>query len=350
VYGYSTNKVFIPLFLLVFFMLNRQWVKNNIRIFTKGLVVFLVTISPLVYLNLSQYLAQQGRFNEISIVNYRHLAPLLFVMQYMLFFTYDFFFPSTKELLNLGMIPATFSKIYFFELIFLVLGVFFIYKSRDKKNRDIILAWLLLYPIPAALTAGGVTHVFRANTAIPVFEIIIAYGIIQVIKKVREAAPNIFKKTMIAFSILALMEVTLFLSYFFFKYPLDSAKHFEYGHKDAFRYTESTQISNNGIVITNKSEVPGIIAQNFIFVLVYLDYSPTKFQTLKIEKTETNKDGWLILKSFDKYSFGDVEKEYNKNPNRVFIVREDELTKIPSKKEVYFPNGEIAFRIIYNEQ
>ena len=249
---------------------------------------------------------------------------------------------------NGGGLPVlNFGRIYLFEYLFLFAGILLIIKNRVKPENKILLWWLLIFPIASALTLGGENHAFRSVTALPLFEILIAIALIKTL----DILNRILKKGSVwmvfIFITLFTLNISVIISYYFNTYKKDYAQDYEYGIKEVVDFIKNKNYEK--VIISNESSNQYIISQEFIYVLYYLNYPPQKFQN-NVKGIEIGKGGWIFVKSFNKYHFGDIEEEYKKNSKNLFIVREDELKNIPPKKVIYFPNGEIAFKIIIENE
>src|SRR3989344_839927 len=81
-------------------------------------------------------------------------------------------------------------EMYLFDLPFLVIGVFLLFRKREGYWYLLPL-WFFLGILPAA-TARETPHALRIETVLPVPQILVAYGFVQVLEIV--AKINIFKK------------------------------------------------------------------------------------------------------------------------------------------------------------
>ncbi len=97
---------------------------------------------------------------------------------------------ATERIPDTGMLPIIL-------IFFLPFGLLFLLTNKDRQVSLFVLAWLLLAPIPSALTLGE-PHINRASLMIPALMIISAFGFWQFL--------NLFsrKKTLILGSLCAL--------------------------------------------------------------------------------------------------------------------------------------------------
>lgn len=152
----------------------------------------------------------------------------VFIRNYLSFFTPDFLFLKGDNILrhSTGMVGE------FFPILipFMLYGAFVFFTKADKKLKAIFLVWILVSPVPAAITKDGATYLLRAITMMPFLTYFCAQGIVSSFVFFK----NIYLKIVYGFtiSVIGLYSIYSFLFGYFHVYPALSAAHWEYGFKE----------------------------------------------------------------------------------------------------------------------
>jgi 4-amino-4-deoxy-L-arabinose transferase-like glycosyltransferase len=152
------------------------------------------------------------------------------------------------------------------SLIFLIIGIFFALSRQkiDKINLFFFL-WLLVAPIPAALTRDIVQAIRSMSFSVPLIYFI-SLGIYVVINKYK----NIFIYSLIIFSYFVsfFYYSDLYLNHMIKKSPDD----FLYGYQQSINYLIKNQNKYNQIIMSD------FYGQAYIYYLFYSKYPPQKYQ------------------------------------------------------------------------
>lgn len=249
----------------------------NKRYRLTGLIVFLATIIALVYLVNKQYdflsLASRGmdlaiwrdvntpweidKFRGLSwnsapsifsfnlppeqLANKLFLNRIdanlsIFTKNYLSFFSPDWLFLKGDAILrhSTGMVGA----FYPFLLPFMLYGAFKFFKAADPKTRNLFLVWILVSPVPAAITKDGAGYLLRAVTLLPFLTYFCALGIVDSFSLINKRLKPFY------FILLILIFVYSAWSFFygyFHVYPALSARAYEYGFKELSDFQVSHQ-------------------------------------------------------------------------------------------------------------
>lgn len=152
----------------------------------------------------------------------------VFTKNYLSFFSPDFLFLKGDIVLrhSIGMVGEFFP----FLLPFIIYGAFIFFFNSDKKQKTIFLIWILISPIPAAITKDGATYLLRVITLMPFLTYFSALGIVNSLE--------FFKNKYIKFTygiiigLISVFSIYYFLFGYFHVYPALSAQSWEYGFKD----------------------------------------------------------------------------------------------------------------------
>ncbi len=356
IYTYSVVKLFLPLFLVGYLFVYRKELYQYRKNVLISVAVFLLVALPALKFTISE--SGKERFKDISIFSQknveqkrkdlemsdspaRYLAQLpdigisgiIFAKNYLTFYTPRFLF--SKEWQWVGH-PHL---LYWFELPFILLGVFLLMKQRRPEHK-IILWWFIIYCIPTSLTVPG-TSPHRAINGLPVFQIIAAYGIYHFfgMSVIRERKRLIAVAAM--FIVVVLQSLYSGLHHQFSVYPKKTGEHWQFGFRDAISYTESVKSDYEEVVFSEN------LHNAYALLLFYLKYDPNQYlsnKEMRVHKTPQNI--WLRLHEIDKYKIKDIEDAYRLGGRRLYVVKPWELKNIEPKKIIYYPDGTPAMKII----
>jgi len=235
-------------------------------------------------------------------------------------------------------------ELYLFELPFLFLGLaLFFFQALKKKDKlaRLVLAFIFLTPIPAALTQGGGEHAIRLLAIIPWLQLLIASGIVYFSQNfIRKRGQRIFWLGL--FSV-AFFSLFLFLLNYFDQYPKVSGRWWNFGYREIF--TDVNQVENQyeQIYISSSWE-PSIV-----YTLFYSRFSPQEAQKeLTLSPYRVGKYRFL---SPDiprlKRGEGDQRTLYVLNPAELAIygLELEENPFLVKIKDIPAPDGTEAFVI-----
>ncbi len=177
-----------------------------------------------------------------------------------------------------SQIPNT-GQLYYVDILFLILGILYILKSKDLKLYS-VLALLLLSVIPAAITKEN-PHALRAILMSPILSMISALGIYYFAKSNKFLLWGIIGIYMIFFA--------NYFSKFVTSYNDLSKSSWQYQYKEVFENQKEGCVSDQ-------------YAQPYIFGLYYNKVDPKEF--IKTRELNPVSDwGFSTVKSFGNYTF-----------------------------------------------
>lgn len=314
-YTYNSLRIFLPLLLLAYLFngvikVGRQNIRSFVMIMATALALSLPIIAELknpqgrVRLGTVAIQSQKSFVDGIaSSRGYTTLpAPLprvihnkythylyTFSLNYLKTFSTEFLFLSgsgntQRSVQGLGML-------YLFELPLLVAGLVALAKQRPLVSR-LLIPWLLLAPIPSAITidAPSSVRLFSLLPALVLIESLGAYSLLP------------YLRARLSLRILAALLIVWNIGYFayqlFLVYPVKYSDSWLYGYKQAVQFASLHYAEAQRIYLTAKYGEP------YIFTLFYTQYDPRQFQEGQVAR-EVDPTGWVHVKSFDKYIFSD---------------------------------------------
>lgn len=293
-FGYHFSRLWAGFYfiLFLFFVIKKNLSKSFIFIFVFVVFLFGVTdiafkptrIQNLLFFN---NLGFSLKINELRsedgsrfIYNKLTIGLKDFTNEYLKYFSPQFLVINGDENPRFGY-PGI-SPITSLEYIFIFIGLFFLFKNKEKW-RYLILLMLLFSPLSAALSWAGQSVTRSMFIFIPIF-ILSAYGVI-----------NFVNKKYIIY--LFLVPCFLFLSFYSWDFYLNhypkraiALRSWQAGYKELSNYIKINYNRYDKFYITKKNGQP------YIFLLFYLQYPPDIYQK------ESS------LSSPDEYGFGQVEK------------------------------------------
>lgn len=312
-YTYSTANLFTPLLILLLVLLYK---KEILAVPHKGSVMaFLLFIAlslPIAYQVFFGPAAE--RYGNISIftdeqvvgmVNRKrleaggglletavHNKPIVWgrniAANYTRAFSPQFLFISGDPIFRHSI--QEIGELYWIQLPFLLLGLFLMAKRKDRASK-LWLGWLLLAPIPAALTVDGAHHATRLILMLPPLVVASAVGINGLIEW-----KSYFKKiVLVLVSLVLLVEFGLYLHRYWVHYPRESWRWWHTGYKEAMLFMKEEETGYETVIFNNTYE------PSFIRFLFWWDYPPEEF----LDQFSSDKPKEETLPGFDGFSLAD---------------------------------------------
>ena len=185
-------------------------------------------------------------------------------------------------------------QMYIFDIVFLIGGIFLLIKKREGYFWLIPL-WLLIGIIPAA-TARETPHALRIETTLPTFQIIAAYGFVQIIEILKKRKKGV---SLILLSVL-FINFVYFAHNYFTHYPKDFSAEWQYGYKDSISFVKEVEGNFDFIQVTQT------LGRPYIYYLLYINKTPEYFRENSVVKRDPF--GFVTVERVGKYVF---PKDFN---------------------------------------
>jgi 4-amino-4-deoxy-L-arabinose transferase-like glycosyltransferase len=192
-------------------------------------------------------------------------------------------------------------QLYLWDIPFFTAGLLFLFKKREG-NWWLIPLWLLLAIIPAA-TARETPHALRTEATLPMFQILSAYGLVQIISnfKLRIFDYKLQKSFIVTIFVLLFINVLYFQHDYYTHYPKIYSGEWQYGYQQSIAYAQSQYTNYDTIQVTQS------LGRPYIYYLFFTQTDPKFFrQTAKISRDSF---GFVTVKQFGKYHFVPVDKK-----------------------------------------
>lgn len=349
--SYHSSKVIIPPIALLLLLLYFRELKRDIKYLIPAAVIaslFLIVVifNPRI---LGFARAQQTQIQESDIkktVMFQQTNNITLGTAETVFNHYIAHY-STEYLFTKGdqsprNSERVFGEFYPLDAPFLLIGLLALLLLKSRVTL-IILAWILLAPIPSSL-ANGQPAATRALFMMGSFQLIAALGASSLVKII---PTKILKSALLVIILLVLgYFFKNYLDYYYNVYPKKDVVDWQYGMKQSVEFVKE----HNGygpIFVTD------VRSQPYIFFLYYLKVPLPEFlKTVKYNYfPETEK--FNTVESFDRFYFGGWNRADSPlNPGTLYIVSPSEYGGLRNrdnfdvKKKVTFPDGGDAFFLV----
>lgn len=371
VYTYNSARVFTPLFLFAIFLI----FKGSLLKFRRAIILAVVVFAALMLPLLPYFFSgdRNARFKLVSITDDPGLVPRInenrgnsglpqplprlvhnkisytsfyFVEHYLAHFSPDFLFISGaphKQHHVQGV-----GELYWFQAPFLLLGLYFLFKNKNRF-RWLLITWVLLAFVPVAVTNDSIPHALRTLIAVPFYQVVTAYGIYVAFQLLKKKNPKLQLPVGALLSVVVVVSVWLYLDNYYNVYPKLYSRDWQYGNKQVVEYIKKHQSEYDQIIFTRHFGEP------HMFTLFYLRLDPVKYQNdqglIRFETFD-----WVRVLKFDKYYFPDLGDDgtrftdiVSQNPGKklLFIGKDGDFpNNLPRLQKINFLNGDLAFEIV----
>lgn len=375
-YSYNTAKLFIALLIPILLIVYRQKViSQGIKRLLLVLGIGLLIIAPMGYdilfgkaadrfANISIFTNQEieGLVGESRLVDNNRIAGKLFHNKYLIItqsfinnylgsFSSEFLFTKGDNSNLRHSVQGGFGQFYWLDAVLLLFGIWSLVKLLDKKSRLFLVLWLLISPIPSALTVDGANHATRLILMLPPLLIIYGLGLNQMVDMLlNKRFGKIFA---ISFFICYLSFVICYLHRYYVHYPRESESWWHYGYKQMMQYAENNQDKYEKVIISDKDQPP------LIHWLFWTKVDPKLFQNNKLVWTELSDAIWADCIPGTKYCFGHVADDRVKangyagtlKPYFLYLMPDAEVEKyfqhqstesVKILEKFVYPSGRIA--------
>lgn len=343
-FTYHSAKLITPIVFVALVLITKKFKPVPLLIFSSlfALTIYSLTLgggARIAERSITQGALEEGAKIKIDLINKGAnptLARLLhnkyqvtisrFINNYQQYFSYEFLFQDGPRETTYGMIPGQ-GVLYGFEGI-LLLGLLPLIYFKKVKNRELILiCWLLISPIPAALSTGVGFSANRAEIMIPVIQILEVVGLsgwLIILNKLKGK----FKFVPIGiFLVLVLFEVLSFTKLYFINSPKIVSKGMLYNNLEVAKWLMQNYKSKNIVVGRTISEPQ-------IYLAFAGKWNPKDYQeSTKNWKLET----WVD--QIPSYKLGNFTFQNEK----INVGKPEDFKKgIIPDKIFYYPNGDEA--------
>lgn len=260
-----------------------------------------------------------------------------FLKNYLSHFSPSFLFLKGDKIAR-SKVPGL-GQSYLFLAPFVVLGLVKIALNLKNKSTQLLLSWLLISPIAAALTFQS-PHALRSQNMVIPLTITTAWGVLSLLLYLKDNSKPLLKIFALLFFALLVCNTAQWAHQYTVHYPRELPFAWEPGFQQLGDYLENNQNRYQKIIITDKYDQP------YILTAFFLKYPPKDFQK-SLVFTNRDKFGFSTGKSFGKFVFQSIDwQEDSQNPSTLIVTDPDSAPSQPDPlKTIYYPNQEPVFKI-----
>lgn len=283
-YSYNSFRLLTLLFLgpyMIFYGLRviKKKDKNGGLLLLLSAGLLFLSFVPIYKLYLRD--AGLGRLQTVGITDNGKSVSLNIISNYLANYSLSFLF-SKGDSNPRSQIPGS-PQLFPIDAVFILLGLIYIFKNKDRKHLFILIA-LVLAPIPAAITKEA-PHALRSILMAPIFAVVAAMGIYSLLGYVKK-----YRK--LALAVIVFIYLDFFGSYFYqfiTRYNGLSSSDWQYPYKEIFANQKSGTVTDE-------------YGQPYIFALFYTKTDPKVF--LETKQLNPVADwGFSTVKSFGEFQF-----------------------------------------------
>lgn len=251
-------------------------------------------------------------FRRIVNNKWQYLASK-FAENYLGYYSLNFFFSPHRSDATVFNLPGQ-GLLYIWEAGLLIVGIYWLIRNRLKWS-GVLFLWLMLAPIPAALTRDYM-HAQRVATFLPLLPLFSAFTLaIFLTKLTKPEFKLLFTSFFIIISFWSLIGRTDYYLFHAFNRNLGGLK---YGYQEVVEYLEQNQQKYDQIIFTKVHSEP------HMFLAFYSRMDPYDLQAYSKNWKYFEKSGFKFLDMINyqmgKYHFRDITWHQDKNLKNALIV------------------------------
>jgi hypothetical protein len=248
----------------------------------------------------------------------------LFFNNYFNYLSSTFLFVQGAGEWGYGMVSGR-GVLYYIDALFLLGGLIALLTVKKYRFLNIILVWILIAPLPAAMTKGSGFAGTRTAVMMPAIEILSAAGAFFIYEYIRTNIKSNIVKVAYSTFLIVILSVS-FISFtedYLFHAPHKAASSMQYGRKNLITYIKDIGNEYQTIMISRSLSVPNIWPQ------FYLPIDPKSVQSASRGWLRYEKEGLVSIDQLDsyqvgKYKFGSIFTDELKGTEGLLIIAKPE--------------------------
>ena len=384
-YSYSVAKLFTPLIMVLLTILYRRELKQAWPKPLIALSIVIVFAAPQVVITLRHPVEMQAQYHNLSLFNSEAICrgcnseqmklatksiPYLLAANFAANFTPSFLFLNGDRGDHWTMLhPPDFGELLPEQAPLVVLGLFALLSERRRRIAILILGWLIIAALPAALikplgaslpeSRKMPTPYVLLDTNIPPAPVtpslllghadsrhdilavvpwilLSALGLV-VLLDLTSDFPVLQAGALVLLLCGVIFHSSRYLRSYFEDFPTIAAPYFQYGIKEALQTVDRGYSHDLPVVITPR------INQPYIYVLFFERYPPAKY----LQGPVVQQPGLFSrVEGFDRYRFEPPLWTLMQLPHGIFVFEGGERTLLPPDSLIRYPDGNVAYKIV----
>jgi 4-amino-4-deoxy-L-arabinose transferase-like glycosyltransferase len=341
-FTYSAAIIFIPLWLIYLFLRTKQ--KIILLVFLPWLLLLILQVGSSRFSGISVFNSQSGvmqrleekyretRNQPLWLTRALHNKPMEFTWdiakRYVSHFDSDFLFFQGDPNRPRYRSPDT-GQLLWLSLPFFFLGLYFLAKNKHW----LILVWLLLAPLPSAITFETPSAIRSILMILPL-AVAIALGVSVTIKR--------FPRLSFLLALLFGINLLVYLDAYFIHSPVNQPYEWQGGYKQLVKRVNELMPDYDKAMITDSRGTA------YIYFLFYNQYDPAKWQAQsRSSMTERDKFGFSSINHLDNlYFIGETCPAKVPEDRVLYVCTEANHPKAgftQFKETINFTDGQPAF-------
>jgi 4-amino-4-deoxy-L-arabinose transferase-like glycosyltransferase len=153
---------------------------------------------------------------------------------------------------------------------FLLIGFSLLFRRKDKTSALLLIAWILISPIPASITTGLPSSI-RTAIFLPSWQIVTAWGMWEVLRVIKERYKNLYPPFIIMVIIAATYLLAFYAHMLFLHAPEIHARTWYASYKKFVTDSLTLAPQYSKVIVSAELDQPQI------FYLFYSKYDPAKY-------------------------------------------------------------------------
>lgn len=269
-YSYTAAIPFVLLMVAGMGWMYRHYLHEHKKTAWLFFCLMLVSCVPFIWYMIA--LPSTNRLSQVSIFAHRSLLQAVQYMAttYMQSYSPDFlFFKGDTGMPHHFIVRYSVTgmgELYLLTAPFLIIGIFLLIKNRKQIASQLLLLWLVLYPVGSVLawSDGGGVFASRSIPGVLIFQILTAYGIVACFIWCKPfLVKTVFSCGMI---FLFIISCIAYLYNYYFVYPLASVglQGFQYGARQIVTYYVQHQAKYDDLVFLPPFVYPQLYARFYL--------------------------------------------------------------------------------------
>lgn len=363
-YAYHSERVFVPLLLIIVSVLWRKELFADVKKLAIGVIVGILTVAPLLPVVLdntsvtrlkgTSSLSDQtgllmrsvakleddrksGNITGALFDNRRIVYAKTLIDGYMSHFSLRWLFLVGDN--DRHHAPDN-GVLYLWELPFFLWGIYAIWKNGGRVA-SLLLGWILIAPIAASPTSET-PHAIRTLVLLPALQLCTAMGIVEFfrgVNELRKKASGVLRWMPIVLvtivGVFVVANTVFYLHMYHTHLNHEYPKFWQYGYEQAVKYAEANKHKYDKIIVSTSLEQP------HMFFLFYTKYDPKKY----LEAGGTASGGFAENRNhFDKYEFRPIPN-WGDEQHDGTVLHIGSPMEVPGGTVISYPNGTDAIHI-----
>ncbi len=217
----------------------------------------------------------------------------------------------------------------------MLIGLAYLITSQNKY-KYLLIFWFLTAPVAASITKDA-PHTARMAAVMPLLEILIAYGFIQVLRGIAAKKWSISILSVYFLAGLFILNFAVWNNLYFIYFPIKRASVWGEGYKKVISYLiQNKNFDAREIVMSRPEYSP------YIYFLFYNRVDPSEYQQTATRYPITS-EGFQHVSHFDTYSFRRIDwADDLAIPERFYIDWSDQIPKSATDSSILITKTELT--------